>query len=149
MLDTTGSYTVSAWVRLDALPGNYATAVSQDGKRQASPFYLQYGQGAFSFSTPGEKRARMVTTPEIGRWYHLVGVRDAATNQISLYVDGKRAATTASGPNYVGSGPLAVGRAKWNGDNTDFWNGAVDEVQAWDHALTGDEVSSLYTKQKP
>ncbi|WP_406308355.1 LamG-like jellyroll fold domain-containing protein [Streptomyces griseoaurantiacus] len=149
VLDTTGSYTVSAWVRLDALPGNYATAVSQDGKRQASPFYLQYGQGAFSFSTPGEKRARMVTTPEIGRWYHLVGVRDAATNQISLYVDGKRAATTASGPNYVGSGPLAVGRAKWNGDNTDFWNGAVDEVQAWDHALTGDEVSSLYTKQKP
>jgi hypothetical protein len=91
----------------------------------------------------------MVTTPELGRWYHLVGVRDAATGQISLYVDGKRAATTASGPNYVGSGPLAVGRAKWNGDDTDFWNGAVDEVQAWDHALTDEEVSSLYTKQKP
>jgi hypothetical protein len=149
VLDTTGSYSVSAWVKLDALPGNYATAVSQDGKRQASPFYLQYGQGAFAFSMPGEKRARMVTTPELGRWYHLVGVRDASTNQIALYVDGKRAATSASGPNYVGSGPLAVGRAKWNGENTDFWNGAVDEVHAYDKALTAEEVSTLYTAEKP
>ena len=149
VLDTTGSYSVSAWVKLDALPGNYATALSQDGTRQASPFYLQYGQGAFAFSTPGEHRARLVTTPQTGRWYHLVGVRDAATNRITLYVDGKRAETVTSGPNYVGSGPLVVGRAKWNGDNVDFWNGAVDEVHAYDHALTADEVSTLYTDEKP
>ncbi|MDQ0790848.1 LamG-like jellyroll fold domain-containing protein [Streptomyces sp. B3I8] len=149
VLDTTGSYSVSAWVKLDALPGNYATALSQDGTRQASPFYLQYGQGAFAFSTPGEHRARLVTTPQTGHWYHLVGVRDAATNQITLYVDGKRAETVTSGPNYVGSGPLVVGRAKWNGDNVDFWNGAVDEVHAYDHALTADEVSTLYTDEKP
>ena len=70
---------VSAWVTLDALPGNYATAVSQDGRRQENPFYLQYGQGAFAFSTPGGNRARLEMKPELGRWYHLVGVRDAAT----------------------------------------------------------------------
>lgn len=44
-VDTTGNYTVSAWVSLDSLPGNYATAVSQDGRRTENPFYLQYGQG--------------------------------------------------------------------------------------------------------
>ncbi|MBQ0825472.1 LamG-like jellyroll fold domain-containing protein [Streptomyces tagetis] len=149
VLDTTGSYSVSAWVRLDGLPGNYATAVSQDGRRQASPFYLQYGQGAFAFSTPGENRARLVVTPPTGRWYHLVGVRDAASDQIRLYVDGALAATATAGPNYVGSGPLAVGRAQWNGEDTDFWNGAVDEVHAYDTALTSEEVSALHTREKP
>ncbi|MCX4475095.1 PA14 domain-containing protein [Streptomyces cellulosae] len=149
VLDTTGSYTVSAWVTLDALPGNYATAVSQDGRRQASPFYLQYGQGAFAFSTPAGQRARLEIRPELGRWYHLVGVRDGATDQITLYVDGKKAATVTGGPNYVGSGPLAVGRAKWNGDDTDFWNGSVDEVHAYDRALTAEEVTALHEAEKP
>ncbi|PWI07546.1 glycoside hydrolase family 2 [Streptomyces sp. NWU339] len=149
VLDTTGSYSVSAWVRLDSLPGNYATAVSQDGRRQASPFYLQYGQGAFAFSTPGGKRARLETKPDTGRWYHLVGVRDDARGEIDLYVDGVLAATATAGPAYVGSGPLAVGRAQWNGTDTDFWDGAVDEVRAFDRALTTEEVSALHDREKP
>lgn len=149
VLDTTGSYTVSAWVSLDSVPGNYATAVSQDGLRQANPFYLQYGQGAFAFSTPDGQRARLETTPETGRWYHLVGVRDDTTGEITLYVDGERAATVDGGPNYVASGPLTVGRALWNGENTDFWDGAVDEVHAYDKALTAEEVSALYGAEKP
>ncbi|MFG2542994.1 LamG-like jellyroll fold domain-containing protein [Streptomyces sp. NPDC048594] len=149
VLDTTGSYSVSAWVRLDALPGNYATAVSQDTRRQASPFYLQYGQGAFAFSTPGEQRARVETTPETGRWYHLVGVRDGADNRLSLYVDGEPAATAAAGPAYPSTGPLTVGRAQWGGNPTDFWNGAVDQVHAYDKALTAEEVRALYTEEKP
>jgi hypothetical protein len=149
VLDTTGSYSVSAWVTLDSLPGNYATAVSQDTRRQASPFYLQYGHGAFAFSTPGEQRARLEMTPEPGRWYHLVGVRDGASNEIRLYVDGKPAATATGGPAYGSTGPLAVGRAQWGGVNTDFWDGAVDEVHAYDKALTAEEVSALYTEEKP
>ncbi|MFF4046469.1 LamG-like jellyroll fold domain-containing protein [Streptomyces chartreusis] len=149
VLDTTGSYSVSAWVRLDELPGNYATAVSQDTRRQASPFYLQYGQGAFAFSTPGESRARLVTTPEKGRWYHLVGVRDSADNTIELYVDGKPAATATGGAAYPSTGSLSVGRAQWGGNDVDFLNGAVDEVHAYDKALTAEEVSTLYADEKP
>ncbi|MFD0434900.1 LamG-like jellyroll fold domain-containing protein [Streptomyces chartreusis] len=149
VLDTTASYSVSAWVRLDELPGNYATAVSQDTRRQTSPFYLQYGQGAFAFSTPGESRARLVTTPEKGRWYHLVGVRDSADNTIKLYVDGKPAATATGGAAYPSTGSLSVGRAQWGGNDVDFWNGAVDEVHAYDKALTAEEVNTLYTDEKP
>ncbi|MFG2273630.1 LamG-like jellyroll fold domain-containing protein [Streptomyces chartreusis] len=149
VLDTTASYSVSAWVRLDELPGNYATAVSQDTRRQTSPFYLQYGQGAFAFSTPGESRARLVTTPEKGRWYHLVGVRDSADNTIELYVDGKPAATATGGAAYPSTGSLSVGRAQWGGNDVDFWNGAIDEVHAYDKALTAEEVNTLYTDEKP
>ncbi|WP_329274986.1 LamG-like jellyroll fold domain-containing protein [Streptomyces sp. NBC_00691] len=149
VIDTTTSYSVSAWATLDSLPGNYATVVSQDGRRQENPFYLQYGQGAFAFSTPGGNRARYVTTPETGRWYHLVGVRDAAKNEIRLYVDGALVATAASGPADVGTGPLSVGRAKWGGGNVDFWKGSVDQVRAFDKALTSEEVAALHAQQKP
>ncbi|MFV6030436.1 LamG-like jellyroll fold domain-containing protein [Streptomyces sp. NPDC056264] len=149
VVDTTASYSVSAWATLDSLPGNYATVVSQDGRRQENPFYLQYGQGAFAFSTPGGIRARYVTTPETGRWYHLVGVRDAAKNEIRLYVDGALVATATPGPADVSTGPLSVGRAKWSGGNVDFWKGSVDQVRAFDKALSSEEVTALHASQKP
>ncbi|MEV4947056.1 LamG-like jellyroll fold domain-containing protein [Streptomyces sp. NPDC053755] len=149
VIDTTASYTVSAWATLDSLPGNYATAVSQDGRRQENPFYLQYGQGAFAFSTSGGNRARHVTTPRLGRWYHLVGVRDADRNEIRLHVDGALVATAPSGPADVSTGPLAVGRARWGGGNVDFWNGAIDQVHAFDKALSPEEVAALHTSERP
>lgn len=147
VVDTTGDYTVSAWASLDALPGNYATVVSQDGRRQENPFYLQYGQGGFAFSTPGAHRARLEMKPELGRWYHVVGVRSG--DEIKLYVDGKLAATAAAGSADVSTGALSVGRAKWSGGNTDFWNGSVDRVAVYDRALTGDEVSALHDTEQP
>ncbi|MFI5806109.1 LamG-like jellyroll fold domain-containing protein [Streptomyces sp. NPDC051561] len=147
VIDTTGDYTISAWTTLDALPGNYATVVSQDGRRRENPFYLQYGQGAFAFSTPGAHRARLEIKPELGRWYHLVGVRSG--DSIKLYVDGKLASTAAAGTADVSSGALSVGRAKWSGGNTDFWNGSVDQVRAYDHALTDQEVTALHDGEQP
>ncbi|MET9633279.1 PA14 domain-containing protein [Lentzea sp. NPDC006480] len=126
VIDTTGDYTVSARVRLDELPANYATAVSQDGRQQENPFYLQYGQGAFAFSTPGGNRARYEITPELGRWYQLKGER--VGNEIRLSVDGVVVATAPAGPATPSTGALAVGRAKWGGQNVDFWRGAVADV---------------------
>ncbi|GIE36183.1 hydrolase [Actinoplanes italicus] len=145
VLDTTKDYSIAAWVTLDRLPGNYATAISQDGRRTENPFYLQYGQGAFAFSTPGGNRARLVTTPSLNRWYHLAGVRDHVTGEIRLYVDGQRAATVPAGPDVVSTGPLSVGRAKYAGNRVDFWSGAVDQVHAVDRALTDEEVAAIYT----
>lgn len=149
VVDTTASYSVSAWVTLDELPGNYATAVSQDGRRTENPFYLQYGQGAFAFSTPGGNRARLEIRPETDRWYHLVGVRDSASDDITLYVDGAPVATVAAGPADVSTGPLSLGRAKYDGARGDFWNGSIDQVHAYDKALTDDQVKRLHEEERP
>ncbi|MFJ8965895.1 PA14 domain-containing protein [Lentzea sp. NPDC102401] len=126
VVDTTKDYTVSAKVRLNEVPGGYVTAVSQDGRERENPFYLQYGQGAFAFSTPGGNRARFETTPEIGRWYELKGERKGG--EIRLYVDGALVATAPAGPAIVSTGALAVGRAKYNGQNVDHWPGAIKDV---------------------
>ncbi|MFD5112916.1 LamG-like jellyroll fold domain-containing protein [Streptomyces sp. NPDC058220] len=147
VVDTTQDYSVSAWATLDALPGNYATLVSQDGRRTENPFYLQYGQGAFAFSTPGGHRARLEMKPETGKWYHLVGVREG--DELKLYVDGTLAATAPAGPADVSTGPLSVGRAKWGGANGDFWNGSIDQVKVYDTVLTAAEVSTLHDAEQP
>ncbi|WP_394618568.1 PA14 domain-containing protein [Lentzea sp. JNUCC 0626] len=127
VVDTTKDYSVSAKVRLDELPGNYASAVSQDGRQAENPFYLQYGQGAFAFSTPGGNRARYEIVPELGRWYELKGERKG--NEINLYVDGALVATAPAGPALVSTGAFTVGRAKYNGQNVDFWRGAIKDVR--------------------
>ncbi|MCY1139376.1 PA14 domain-containing protein [Actinoplanes sp. Pm04-4] len=149
VLDTTKDYSVAAWVTLDKLPGNYASAVSQDGRTRENPFYLQYGQGAFAFSTPGGNRARLEITPSLNRWYHLVGVRNHATGEARLYVDGKRAAAVPAGPDVISTGAFAVGRAKYAGNPTDFWSGSVDQVHAYNRSLTDEEVAALYTAEAP
>ncbi|WP_381789784.1 LamG-like jellyroll fold domain-containing protein [Streptomyces niveus] len=149
VVDTTRSYSVSAWVTLDELPGNYATAVSQDGRRTENPFYLQYGQGAFAFSTPGGNRARLEIRPETDRWYHLVGVRDSSSDDITLYVDGAPVSTVAAGPADVSTGPLSLGRAKYDGAKGDFWSGSIDQVRVYDKALTGSQVQQLHEEEQP
>ena len=147
VLDTTGSYSVAAWVRLDADTG-FATAVGQDGD-DLSTFFLQRSgaDGRFAFSAAGG-RALSDDEPEVGRWYHLVGVRDVATSTYTLYVDGKRQGAqgsfSACAPGEASTGPLTVGRAKFGGQPVDFWPGAVDQVHAYDRALNAQEVADLY-----
>ena len=147
VLDTTKDYTVSAWVTLDKLPGNYATVVSQDGRARENPFYLQYGQGAFAFSTPGGNRARLGVTPDLNRWYHLVGVRDHATGEVRLFVDGQRVAAVPAGPDVVSTGPLSVGRAKYAGNRTDYWSGSIDQVHAYNRTLSDAEIAALHAAE--
>lgn len=91
ILDTEGSYSVSAWVKLDRL-GSFATAVSQDGPSN-SAFFLQYSgaDNRFAFSFAGV-RALAPAAPQTGQWYHLTGVRDAASGALTLYVNGQKAA---------------------------------------------------------
>lgn len=143
ILDTTGDYSVSAWVKLDRL-GSFATAVSQDGDRD-SAFYLQYSgdDNRFAFSAPGA-RALAPSVPQTRGWYLLVGVRDAARGSLTLYVNGQRAGTASSRLRDPYTGHTVIGRARYNGHPADFWPGTIDQVRLFDRALSASEVARLY-----
>jgi hypothetical protein len=143
VLDTTANYTAAAWVKLDSL-GGFATAVSQDGDTN-SAFFLQYSgvDNRFAFSFAGV-RALAPTAPETGRWYHLVGVRDASTGTLTLYVDGQRAGATSACARESANGNTVIGRAKFGGNPVDYWRGAIDQVHVYDRALSATEVAQLY-----
>lgn len=144
ILDTTGDYTVSAWVKLNRADGGFQTAVSQDGDGH-SGFFLQYSGAdqrlAFSFAG---LRALSPEKPETDRWYHMVGVRDSAAGTIQLYLDGELVDTKNACRATDATGNTVIGRAQYNGGPVDYLDGAVDEVRLFDRALDDDEIATLY-----
>jgi Concanavalin A-like lectin/glucanases superfamily len=96
VIDTSSSFTISAWVDLNNTNG-YQTFASQDGN-EVSGFYLQLrgDTGRFAFTrivADAPAQAAIASAPSIipqpGEWYHLAGVYNAAKRTISLYVNGK------------------------------------------------------------
>jgi hypothetical protein len=149
-LDTTQSYSVSAWVQMNALPTAYSTVVAANGMSTgSSPFFLQYSgsnnptQG-FAFSFPNGPRAIATNVAvKTGQWYHVVGVRDADAGTISVYVNGALQATAKTTETNATTGTLTIGRGQWQGNDVDFLNGAVDGVQVFDRALSASDVAGL------
>ncbi len=78
LLDTSGNYTASAWVKLNKADGSFQTFVSQDGDRD-SAFFLQYSGAGPAVRDELPRRPRRSRRPSRtpGQWYHLTGVRDA------------------------------------------------------------------------
>lgn len=149
VLDTTGNYSVSAWVRLDRT-GSWATAVSQDGD-PSSGFYLQYSAAddRLAFSTSAG-RALADVAPQPGRWYRLVGVHDADAGTYVLYVDGvAQAKTWSQATGDASPGPLAIGRAVSGGQHSDLWPGSVDDVEVWNRVLTAADVTGGANLRRP
>ncbi|HYQ69731.1 LamG-like jellyroll fold domain-containing protein [Actinophytocola sp.] len=138
------NYSVAAWVRIDDLNG-FQTAVSQDGDAN-SGYFLQYSDqdDRFAFSFVGA-RALAPAPPTPGQWYHLVGVRDAAAGTLKLYVDGALVGQTSACLGSSATGHTVIGRAKYGGNQVDFWRGAIDQVHVYDRALSDTEVTQLYS----
>ncbi|MER7773462.1 LamG-like jellyroll fold domain-containing protein [Streptomyces sp. NPDC096191] len=137
------SFTVAAWVRLTAVPGTFATAVSQDSDT-ASGFYLQYAHedGGWAFSRPG-LRAVGRTAPAAGVWTHLTGVCDGRTRKLRLYVNGVQEAEIDDTGTAPATGAFMIGRASYDGTPADFFPGTVRDVRAFDRALPPGEVGKL------
>ena len=152
VLNTAGTFTVSAWANL-ANTNGWASTLSQDGN-QTSGFYLQYDQAdnAWAFSktltdttNPAGVRAHGIGAPALNTWTHLVGVFDSSTGAMSLYVNGTLAGTATDTTPFNASGPLAIGRAKFNGNPVDFFPGSIGNVQVYSRALSPSEISTLYS----
>jgi len=59
-------------------------------------------------------------------WTHLAGTFDAANKVGQAVCERPQAGESPVADPWSGAGPLTIGRAKWNGQNTDFWNGDLD-----------------------
>lgn len=139
----TGSrdFSAAGRVRIDD-PGRVCTAVSLDGRR-SSVFFLQYIGGRFAFSFPGHRAVASDIDVEQGRWYHIAGTYDQDKRRLTVYVDGKAAASAQAAVQETPSGYLAVGRGKFDGKAVDVCRGAVADVHVYEHALTPADVTSL------
>lgn len=159
VLDTSHSFTLSAWAYLSgsSLPATDAVVVSQDGAN-ASAASLRYDatdqKWAFTMSTQDatsttQLKALSQFTPTLGAWTHLVGIYNANTRSLALYVNAA-ANGTATWPtgtaSWTPTGPLTIGAST----GSDFFPGNLCEIQAWNYALSPDQTSALYEQiQQP
>ena len=133
-VDTSGDFTVSAWVKLNQL-GGYQTFASVDGG-VISGFFLQLRDdtGGFALTVPGADDTRNTAIAsasfpaQTGVWYYLVGVHDAAAKTISLYVNGILQQTTPYFSAWKATGHTLIGRAKFNGAPVDYAHADIDDV---------------------
>ncbi|GLY67238.1 LamG domain-containing protein [Amycolatopsis taiwanensis] len=155
VLNTTTSFSASAWVKLNNTNG-YQTVVSQDGN-QGSGFYLQYSKDdnawAFSMLTADQANAPVIRAtstkpPVVGVWTHLAGTYDASTGTITLYVDGVKQATSVN-RGWAAGGNLVIGAGKYDGARADYLAGQVDDVQVWQRVLSAQDAHDLANAAAP
>ncbi|MEV0325159.1 LamG domain-containing protein [Micromonospora echinospora] len=144
VIDTSRSFSVSAWVRPDAIVGSHVV-LSQPATNR-SPFELQYYPTTqkWCFVTYAADAVNSASTANpacagaavrVGIWTHLTAVYDvAAPQQLALYVNGVRDGTGSTAPLWASTGAFTIGAAR-NGTTTARFNGAIDDVRVWDRVL--------------
>lgn len=158
VVDTSRSFTVAAWVNLNALDKHGCeTMVAMDGTK-VSAFYLQFNHVAgdrFVFNRRASDDddlqakaiwAKTAFSPMRNTWYHLAGVYDAEAQTISLYVDGKLQESVPFTSPWRATGKTSIGRGFFAQANTDFVNGTIDDVRFYASALTAGQIEILATK---
>ena len=142
---TDQSFTVSVWARLPAGVAGNRTVVAQHGNVE-SGFYLKYeasdGHWYFVYGdadgTTGTGRyVRSAAPATLDTWVHLVGVYDAQTRQIKLFVNDALQGTAAVTMPWHAAGPVGLGRLKWRGGFIEHWSGSIDEVRVY-QGVVGD-----------
>jgi hypothetical protein len=160
VLRTDNSFTVSAWVRL-ADRDDYRNAVAQDGAQLAAfRLYYHYTLDRFCFlmyhtDQGGATWTRPCSTqsPELNTWVHLAGVYNAQDRTVTLYVNGQPAQSFGYGgaSPWQADGQFLVGRTIFTPTGgptaqTNFWSGDVDQVRAYQGAMTATQVLDLYNE---
>ncbi|WP_158634291.1 LamG-like jellyroll fold domain-containing protein [Amycolatopsis sp. WAC 04197] len=161
---TDRSFTVSAWVTANRFVAKplAMTAVSQDGVFN-SGFYLQYNADQhrwvfLKFSADIADGAALrwhgvvaKQTPALGVPVHLTGVYDALTKEMRIYVNGELGNDEKfvyPGTDWDAGGKLVMGRGKFNGAESDFWPGTVDEVRTYSRVLSPDEIKAVVSQNR-
>ncbi|KNB49781.1 laminin [Streptomyces caatingaensis] len=176
-VDTSGSFTMTAWAqRVADKPGRAMTVMSAEGKSQ-NAFAVRYlpgdkgtgdGHGRWQVTLPGKDAEKdvMITTvdhrayQDAGDWNHLALVYDGFSDELRLYVNGvleefscpadadsakcaDRSSRSGNATSFGATKALHVGRAMMKGSATEFWSGQVDDVWAFQGALSDAQVKKL------
>jgi hypothetical protein len=161
---TDQSFTASVWVAPDTTTATM-TAVGQGGTQRAAfalglrsyqvngaaeeHWSFTMSAADSSTATVADARSTHVVTDDLeGSWTHLVGVYDATTSIMTLYVNGEQAGTATAGAVWNASGPLSVGAERTTSGYGDLWLGDLDDLDVFQGNMTAAQVAQLYDAQR-
>ena len=133
-----GSFTVAAWAKRESSGGHdYIVWQGTNVQHQGLHFGFR-SNDRFTCAF----WANDLTAPDTytdSDWHHWACTYDAETGQRLIYRDGVSVDNDTATANYQGNGPLYVASRLGAG----HFDGSLDEVLVYDHALTGEEVMDV------
>ncbi|MCM9080066.1 ricin-type beta-trefoil lectin domain protein [Streptomyces spororaveus] len=141
-VDTTRSFTVSAWAKSD----KPSVLLSQDGQRSSGFMLWHDGDGTWRFAMSVkdddnwayDQTATMndAAKVQVGVWTQLTATYDATTGLIALYVNGTLAGTGhhTKANIWNATGPLVLGRYKYQGLPSSHFEGKISNVAVYPHS---------------
>jgi len=146
-LDISGqTVSISAWVKLNVLPGNMPGAYGPifDSDQDSYILYLDKGSSELRFkisdddidiARPGIPQALLTT----GNWLHVVGVYNS--DEVLIYLNGLLVDYDTNGS----LDNLLTGQVPQFGHNNGYYfDGNLDEFKIYDRALSRNEVEHMY-----
>ncbi|MEK7560853.1 MAG: LamG domain-containing protein [Patescibacteria group bacterium] len=153
-LQLTGSMTISAWTYLRTTPPVTDSQIVFKGNNGTDKAYgLNYSvdngpiQGRVQLSSTGSDSISRysATTLALNSWYHVVGVYNAATLTLDIYINGSINNGTLVGSVpasvYNSTNDFSIGRTE---NSAGFFDGLIDDVRVYNRALSADEIKRLY-----
>ncbi|MFJ7588211.1 ricin-type beta-trefoil lectin domain protein [Streptomyces sp. NPDC097617] len=141
-VDTTRSFTVSAWAKSD----KPSVVLSQDGQRSSGFLLWHDGDGTWRFAMSVKDddnwtydqtiTMNAAAKAQTGVWTQLTATYDATTGLIALYVNGTLAGTGhhAKTNTWNATGPLVLGRYKYQGLPSSYFEGRISNVAVYPHS---------------
>jgi hypothetical protein len=142
----TNSLTISAWVKLGSQAIDYQNIVSRwyNNGVSAASYVLEIDQNNKKPQFRHVGPTGLVGTTAnhdiiLNTWTHIVGSYDG--NYTRIYIDGKLSTSVPNtGAISNASAPLMIGRHE---NNSNPFNGAIDDIRIYNRALSESEIDSL------
>lgn len=150
-LEPSGSFVFGCWVKFEDI--SIANAQILMGKKNDPSvtgdieLYKSTGSsGTLRFYVAGLTTNTEVDSgiiPQVGIWYHVVGIYDKDRKKLKIFVNGRKKEVTASGTPTSTSGDFSIAR---NGKQASgYIDGMVDDAFMLSRALSDVEALALYT----
>ena len=157
MFNGMSNFTLMGWFKIDMSqypftnPDGRASLFGQEYAAEISLYKGPFADTQLYFFSMGI--AATIFVPggfADGAWHFVAAVSDQAASMTTVYLDGVAAGTGTACPGTTQPYFFSIGKNVSNfPDIPSFFPGSIDEVAAFDHALSASEVQGLYLAATP
>jgi len=144
-LGINGNLTLSCWVRSDGDYSKYRTIIAQRNAGVSTNYeiYLRISSGVIGFFDGSLNNSSTTLTANTEN--HIMAV--VSGTSLTLYLNGSSIHTaTISAPSSTSGEHFVIGNAY---NQSEQFDGMINDVAVWDSALTANEVTALYNSGLP